>query len=198
MLPMHCHWSQWFQIVLLLLSPDIPKAFVAWVGTSWHQWRESWKSASVVNAHLVDNPTIRQPGFALRQQWSLLSRFRTRQGHCSACKTLSNPAHRQDYTVACLNYTLQAMMPLPGWPVMAPNAYDNNNNCCCCPPAAELLADLQLLSYIVRLIAPGVHPLPTASIWSAVVFQAMGCNQCFLHWHHCSYQPSCIRALNAI
>jgi len=40
---------------------------------------------------------------------------------------LSNPAHRQDYTVACLNYTLQTMMPLPGWPVKAPNAYDNNN-----------------------------------------------------------------------
>ena len=35
------------------------------------------------------------------------------------CHTLSNPAHRQDYTVACLNYTLQTMMPLPGWPVMA-------------------------------------------------------------------------------
>ena len=44
------------------------------------------------------------------------------------CHTLSTPAHRQDYTVACLNYTLQTMMPLPGWPVMAPNAYDNNNN----------------------------------------------------------------------
>ena len=34
--------------------------------------------------------------------------------------TLLNPAHRQDYTVACLNYTLQTMMPLPGWPAMAP------------------------------------------------------------------------------
>ena len=44
------------------------------------------------------------------------------------CHTLSNPAHRQDYTVACLKYTLQTMMPLPGWPVMAPNAYDNNDN----------------------------------------------------------------------
>ena len=44
------------------------------------------------------------------------------------CHTLSNPAHRQDYTMACPNYTLQTMMPLPGWPVMAPNAYDNNNN----------------------------------------------------------------------
>ena len=36
------------------------------------------------------------------------------------CHTLSNSAHRQDYTVACLNYTLQTMMPLPGWPAMAP------------------------------------------------------------------------------
>jgi len=44
---------------------------------------ESWKSAPVVNAHLVDDPTIRQPGFTLpRQQWSLLNRFRTGQGAC--------------------------------------------------------------------------------------------------------------------
>ena len=39
------------------------------------------------------------------------------------CHTLSNPAHRQDYTVACLNYTLQTMMPLSGWPVMALNQH---------------------------------------------------------------------------
>ena len=53
------------------------------------QWRESWKSAPVVYAHLVDDPTIRvrQPGFTLpRQQWSLLNRFRTGQGHCGACR----------------------------------------------------------------------------------------------------------------
>ena len=32
------------------------------------------------------DPTIRQPGFNLpRQQWSLLNRFRTEQGHCGAC-----------------------------------------------------------------------------------------------------------------
>ena len=36
------------------------------------------------------------------------------------CHTLLNPAHRQDQTVACLNYTLQTMMPLPGWLAMAP------------------------------------------------------------------------------
>jgi len=49
------------------------------------QWRESWKSAPVVNAHLVDDPTIWQPGFTLPwQQWSLLNCFRTGQGHCGA------------------------------------------------------------------------------------------------------------------
>ena len=61
------------------------RALLAFASTS--QWRESWKSASVVNAHLVDDPTIRQPGFALpRQQWSLLNCFRTGQGHCGTCK----------------------------------------------------------------------------------------------------------------
>ena len=50
-------------------------------------WTESWKSAPVVSAHLVDDPTIRQPGFTLPwQQWSLLNRFRTGQEHCGACR----------------------------------------------------------------------------------------------------------------
>ena len=49
--------------------------------------RHNWKSAQVVNSHLVCDPTIRQPGFDLpRQQWSLLNRFRTEQGHCDACR----------------------------------------------------------------------------------------------------------------
>ena len=43
--------------------------------------------AQVVNSHLVCDPTIRQPGFDLpRQQWSLLNRFCTQQGHCGDCK----------------------------------------------------------------------------------------------------------------
>jgi len=51
------------------------------------RWRRNWKSAQVVNSHLVCDPTIWQPGFDLpRQQWSLLNRFRTEQGHCSACR----------------------------------------------------------------------------------------------------------------
>jgi len=51
------------------------------------RWRHNWKSAQVVSSHLVCHPTIRQPGFDLpRQQWSLLNRFRTEQGHCGACR----------------------------------------------------------------------------------------------------------------
>jgi len=51
------------------------------------RWRHNWTSAQVVNSHLVCGPTIRQPGFDLRrQQWSLLNRVRTEQGHCGACR----------------------------------------------------------------------------------------------------------------
>jgi len=49
--------------------------------------RDNWKSAQVVHSHLVCDATIQQPGFDLpRQQWSLLNRFRTVQGHCGACR----------------------------------------------------------------------------------------------------------------
>ena len=51
------------------------------------RWRHGWRSARVVGSHLVCGPTVRQPGFGLpRRQWSLLSRFRTEQGHCGACR----------------------------------------------------------------------------------------------------------------
>jgi len=51
------------------------------------RWRHNWKSAQVVNSHLVCDPTIRQPGFDLpRQHSSLQNRFRTEQGHCGACR----------------------------------------------------------------------------------------------------------------
>jgi len=52
------------------------------------QRRESWKSAPVRLSVPTDS-TIRQPGFTLPlQQWSLLKRFHTSQGHwhCGACR----------------------------------------------------------------------------------------------------------------
>ena len=103
------------------------------------RWRHNWKSAQVVNSHLVCDPTIRQPGFDLpRQQWSLLNRFRTVQGHCSACRrkwqltdtecvlvarprrclTLSNPVSWQNWMVAYLGYTLRMRTLFRGWPIM--------------------------------------------------------------------------------
>ena len=40
-----------------------------------------------VNSSLVEDHTIRLPGFDLhRRQWSLPNRFRTGQGHCNACR----------------------------------------------------------------------------------------------------------------
>ena len=42
------------------------------------RWRHNWKSAQVVNSHLMCDPTIRQTGFDL----PLLNRFRTEQGAC--------------------------------------------------------------------------------------------------------------------
>ena len=62
---------------------------MAGLATSWLKsgWRHNWKSAQVVNSHLVCDPTIWQPGFDLpRQQWSLLNHFRAEQGHCGACR----------------------------------------------------------------------------------------------------------------
>jgi len=51
------------------------------------RWRHNCKSAQVVNFHLVCDPTIRQPGFDIPwQQWSLMNHFRTKQGHCGACR----------------------------------------------------------------------------------------------------------------
>jgi len=95
--------------------------------------------AQVVNSHLVCDPTIRQPGFDLpRQQWSLLNRFRTEQGHCSACRrkwrltdtdlcpcgenrrclALLDPVPWQNWMVAYLGYTLWMKTLFHGWPVM--------------------------------------------------------------------------------
>jgi len=51
------------------------------------RWGHGWSSARVVGSRLVCGPIVRQPGFDLpRQQWSLLNRFRTEQGHCGACR----------------------------------------------------------------------------------------------------------------
>jgi len=44
--------------------------------------RHNWKSAQVVNSHLVYDPTIWQSGFDLPRQQV----FHTEQGHCGACR----------------------------------------------------------------------------------------------------------------
>ena len=69
---------------------------------------------SIVNSHLVCDPTIRQPGFDLpRQQWSLLNRFRTEQGHCG-------------HIVRCLQ---KEMATYRHWPVSLWRDPDNVPHC---------------------------------------------------------------------
>ena len=94
------------------------------------RWRHNWKSAQVVNSHLVCDPTIRRPGFDLPgQQWSVLNHFRTGPGQCGTCRrkwrltvlqtlicvlagrlrrcpTLSNPVLWQSWMAAYLGCSL--------------------------------------------------------------------------------------------
>ena len=50
-----------------------------------HCWFPALVWVTVVNQHLVCDPTIQQPGFDLpRQLWTLLNRFRADQGPCRA------------------------------------------------------------------------------------------------------------------
>ena len=64
-------------VVFLLL---VPARFALMVSNFYLAVCKSLRCQSV-------DPTIRQPGFDLpRQQWSLLNRFRTEQGHCGACR----------------------------------------------------------------------------------------------------------------
>jgi len=108
------------------------------------RWRHNWKSAQVVNSHLVCDPTIQQPGFDLpRQQWFLLNRFRRERGQGGACRrkwwltdtdlclvarprwclTLLNPVPWQNWMVAYLGYTLRMKTPFCGWPVMVDDTH---------------------------------------------------------------------------
>jgi len=58
-------------------------------------FKSRWKSAQMVNSHLVRDPTIQQPGFDLpRQQWSLLNRFRTVRNMDSAVPAEGNGVRR--------------------------------------------------------------------------------------------------------
>ena len=49
------------------------------------RWRADWQSSSVLNSHLISDPTIRPAGFNLRHSTrSLLNQFHTGQGRCAA------------------------------------------------------------------------------------------------------------------
>jgi len=82
--------AEWpLHYVFLPLQNCLPSCRPLWTDTHpaniISQWRDEWKSASVVNSSPVDDPTIQQGGFDLpRQYWVLLNRFRTNQDHCAS------------------------------------------------------------------------------------------------------------------
>ena len=98
----------------------------------------NWKSAQVVNSHLVCDPTIRQPSFHLPRQVVSAEPFShgtgtlrclQRNGDLQTlicvlvarprrCLTLSNPVPWQNWMAAYLGYTLWMKKLFRGWPVM--------------------------------------------------------------------------------
>jgi len=104
------------------------------------RWRHNWKSAQVVNSHLVCDPTIRQPGFDLPWQWwSLLNCFCTEQDTAVTysvlvvrprqCPTLSNPVPWQNWMAAYLGYALRMKTLFRGWPVMVHDTHTRRRRC---------------------------------------------------------------------
>ena len=124
-----------------------------YVSVSYHiksRWRHNWKSAQVVNSHLVCNPTIRQLGFDLpRQQWPLRGTVFARNRDTAVpakgngdlqtlicvlvarsrrCPTLSNPVLWQNWMVVYLGYTLQIKMLFRGWPITGNDTHTRRRN----------------------------------------------------------------------
>jgi len=144
-LPLTSWWRKSLNITVGQSSPiflthqmtnDIQEAAVAGLTTSWRQsrWRHNWKSAQVVNSHLVCDPTIRQPASA-----TVVSTepFLHRTGTLSAEEngdlqtlicvlvatprrypTLSNTVSWQNWMVAYLGYTLWMKTLFHCWPIM--------------------------------------------------------------------------------
>ena len=107
--------------------------------TSTSRWFHNWKSAQVVNSHLVCDPTIRQPGFDLLGNsglcWTVFARKRDTavpaEGNGDLqtlicvlvtrprqCLTQSNPVPWQNWMAAYLGYTLRTKTLFRGWRVM--------------------------------------------------------------------------------
>jgi len=104
---------------------------------SWR--RRNWKSAQVVNAHLVCDPTIRQPGLTSFGNsglcWTVFARNRDTAvpaegnddlqtlicvlvARLRRCPTLSNPVPWQNWMANYIGYTLRMKMLFRGWPIM--------------------------------------------------------------------------------
>ena len=134
------------------IQPDILSPPLLWLTSrkpSWvdlqpvdikSRWRHNWKSAQVVNSHLMCDPTFLQPvSTSLGKSglcWTVFARNRDTavpaEGNGDLqtlicvlvarprqCLTLSNPVPSQNWMAAYLGYTLRMKTLFRGWPVMA-------------------------------------------------------------------------------
>jgi len=100
------------------------------------RWRHNWKSAQVVNSHLVCDPTIRQTSLVNSGLcWTVFARNRDTavpaEGNGDLqtlicvlvarprlCLTLLNPVPWQNWMAAYLGCTLRMRTLFRGWPIM--------------------------------------------------------------------------------
>ena len=78
------------QKLFFFIAPHLSSSQKIWWRSAWWSWqhREQKRKNINKNWHNISRAlSASKPGFDLpRQQWSLLNRFRTEQGHCGACR----------------------------------------------------------------------------------------------------------------
>jgi len=100
------------------------------------RWRHKWKSAQVVNSHLVCDPTIRQPSFDLPRSSGLCwTVFAWNRDTAMPAKKMATYRHWSGslWMAAYLSYTLQMKMLFCGWLVMVhdTHTYEKKKNTDC-------------------------------------------------------------------
>jgi len=83
------------------------------------RWCEDWQLAAAMNSSLVDDPTIRFPGFHLSQcHWSLLNRFQSGQCHSGSCQKKYRAWQTMNWMCHCgdiqtMSHTMSTPAPWP-------------------------------------------------------------------------------------
>jgi len=151
------------------------------VTTCFSRWRDDWQSATVINSSLVDDPTVRPPGYHLtRRQWSLLNRFWKGQGHCGTSKEMGSDRQWN----ACLrrhpdNVTYCWFLPAD-WTRRWSTTYTRCRQCCWLADVIRHIEAYETLQYcsdlghylnVVSIATTGISSgVPSANIATRYLF----------------------------